>query len=85
VRLLLCELWDAPSRDSLDERCVPQWSVPSDPATVAGAHLSGLRAFQAEHGRIPCFVVCAATDPYELDGVQVVPWQAFLKTLPSLW
>lgn len=53
-------------------------------ANVAGAHLSGLRAFQEEHGHIPCLVVCTAPHAYELDGVKITPWAEFLEALPSL-
>ncbi|OGX37382.1 MAG: hypothetical protein A3C53_01240 [Omnitrophica WOR_2 bacterium RIFCSPHIGHO2_02_FULL_68_15] len=52
-------------------------------ANIAGAHLSGLRAFQKDHGRVPCAVVCTAPRAYELDGVKILPWQNFLDTLPS--
>lgn len=51
---------------------------------IAGAHLSGLRAFQDEHGRVPRFVACLAARPYDLDGVHVLPWREFLNALPSL-
>lgn len=51
---------------------------------VAGAHLSGLRAFQEEHPRTPCFVVCSAPHPYRIGDVKILPWQNYLRQLPDL-
>jgi predicted AAA+ superfamily ATPase len=54
-------------------------------ANISGAHLSGLRAFREEHSRTPRFVACLAARPYELEGVQVLPWREFLEMVPSLF
>lgn len=51
---------------------------------IAGAHLSGIRAFREEHPTVPCAVVCTAGHSYELDGVKILPWSGYLKQLPML-
>jgi predicted AAA+ superfamily ATPase len=51
---------------------------------IAGADFSGLRSFHAERPRVPLSVVCNAAEPYETDGVSVVPWRRFLEGLPGL-
>jgi len=48
---------------------------------VSSAALSGIRAFREEHGKVPCSVICTASNPYELDGVKIVPWQRYLSEL----
>jgi hypothetical protein len=51
---------------------------------ISGADFSGLRSFRKEHPRVPLSVVCTAVEPYDADGVRVVPWMNFLKSLPDL-
>ncbi len=53
-------------------------------ARIAGAHLSGIRAFREEHPRVPCAVVCTAPHAYEEGGVRILPWQRYLRRLPDL-
>lgn len=48
---------------------------------VSSAALSGIRAFREEHRTIPCSVICTTSNPYELDGVKIVPWQQYLSEL----
>jgi len=48
---------------------------------ISGAHLSGLRAFQEDYPRTPCFVVCTAPNAYELDRVKILPWQKYLERI----
>jgi predicted AAA+ superfamily ATPase len=48
---------------------------------IAGADLSGLRAFREEHAEVPCFVVCTAPHAFEVDGVKVLPWKQFLDRM----
>ncbi len=50
---------------------------------IAGAHLSGIRAFQEEHPRVPCFIVCGASHAHSLGNVKVLPWQGYLRQLPE--
>ena len=51
---------------------------------IAGAHLSGLRAFRQEHPDVPCYVVSTMQNPYKIDTVQVLPWKEFLNLIPQL-
>ena len=51
---------------------------------IAGAHLSGLRSFRDENPKVSCNVICTASNPYELDGVQVLPWKDYLESLHSV-
>ncbi|MBI3615389.1 MAG: ATP-binding protein [Candidatus Omnitrophica bacterium] len=53
-------------------------------AYIGGADLSGIRAFKEEHSRIPCFLVCTASHPYDIGDVRILPWQTYLRRLPSL-
>jgi predicted AAA+ superfamily ATPase len=52
--------------------------------TIAGADLTGLRAFSDEHPRVPRAVVCDASEPLEIEGVAIVPWRAFFEQLPKV-
>jgi hypothetical protein len=51
---------------------------------IAGADLTGLRAFSDEHPRVPRAVVCDAPEPFQLEGVRILPWRTFLEELPRL-
>jgi predicted AAA+ superfamily ATPase len=51
---------------------------------IAGADLSGLRAFRDDHPEVPLAVICNAPEPFTLDGVRVLPWKAYLEELPGL-
>ncbi len=51
---------------------------------ISGADLSGLRAFQDEHPRVPRAITCDSAEPYELDGVRVFPWRIYLEELPGI-
>jgi predicted AAA+ superfamily ATPase len=48
---------------------------------IAGADLSGLRAFYADHPKVPLSVICTAPEPYELDGVRVLPWRMYFQDI----
>ena len=49
--------------------------------TITGASLSGLRSFQAENSRVPCYVVCNCDQPYTIEGVEIINWQEYLQTI----
>ncbi len=51
---------------------------------VAGADLTGLRAFREEYPKVPLAMVCDVPEPHELEGVRIMPWGAFLAALPSI-
>lgn len=51
---------------------------------VSGADLSGLRAFREEHPQVPRAIICNAAEPYELEGVRVLPWKSYLEVLPEI-
>ncbi len=53
--------------------------------TVAGADLSGLRAFREEHPKVPCAVVSLAPHAYQIESVRVLPWATYLKELRDLF
>ena len=53
-------------------------------ATIAGAQLSGLRAFREEYPEVPGMVVCRAENAYDLDGFHVMGWQKYLRRLNEL-
>lgn len=52
-------------------------------ANVSGAHLSGIRAFQEEHPRIPSFVISTVPHAYEMGKVKILPWETYLSQLPA--
>jgi predicted AAA+ superfamily ATPase len=51
---------------------------------IAGADLSGLRSFHDAHPEVPCVVVAKVPEPFELDGVEIVPWRQFFARWPTL-
>jgi predicted AAA+ superfamily ATPase len=51
---------------------------------LAGADLTGLRAFGEEHPRVPRTLVCDAPEPYDLEGIRILPWRQFFDDLPKL-
>lgn len=48
---------------------------------VSGADLSGLRSFYGDYPEVPCYLVCTAPEPFQLDFVQVLPWRMYLESL----
>jgi predicted AAA+ superfamily ATPase len=48
---------------------------------IAGADLSGLRAFHDDHPKVPLAIICDAAEPHELDGVRVLPWRLYFQEL----
>ncbi len=54
-------------------------------SNISGAHLSGLRTFREEHPKASCAVICLADQAYELDAVQVLPWQRYLDQIGSFF
>lgn len=48
-------------------------------SNIAGADLSGLRAFRQDHPDVPCAIVCSTEHAYTVDDVRILPWQHFLK------
>ncbi len=63
-------------------KLVAAFEIKSTPR-VAGAHLTGIRAFQEEHPKVPCAVISTASHAYSLGDVKVLPWQSYLKILPD--
>lgn len=53
-------------------------------SNVTGPHLSGLRAFRQEHPGVESFIVSRVPRLYELEGVQILPWKAYLQKLRSI-
>ena len=49
--------------------------------TITGAHLSGLRSFKSENKNVSCYIVCNCDQPYTLEGVEIIGWQNYLKTI----
>jgi len=52
--------------------------------TISGADFSGLRSFREVHRGAPLFVVCTAPQPFERDGIQIVPWRLFFEGLGGM-
>ena len=48
---------------------------------IAGAHLSGIRAFREEHPKVACHVISTAEHAFDLDGVKIMPWASYLRSL----
>ncbi len=48
---------------------------------VNSSDLSGIRSLRQEHPKVPCYVVSCVDTPYELDGVEILPWQEYLKAI----
>ena len=63
-------------------KIVGAFEIKSSPR-IAGAHLSGIRAFQEEHPKVPCFVVCTAHHASSLGNAKILPWASYLKQLPD--
>ncbi len=53
-------------------------------SNIAGAHLSGLRAFRDEHPKVPCAVISTSSNTYEIDKIKILSWQIYLERLSSL-
>lgn len=53
-------------------------------SNISGSHLSGLRAFKEENPKSPAYMVCLAKNKYELNKVEILPWDNYLKLLPDL-
>lgn len=51
---------------------------------VTSEYLSGLRAFASEHPKVPCFVVARVPEPFELEGVTVLPWERYLLEIAAM-
>ena len=50
-------------------------------STISGAHLSGIRAFQEEHPKVPCHVVCTVDQSYAIGNVKILPWMTYLEQI----
>lgn len=50
-------------------------------AAIGGSDLSGLKALRQDEPKIPAFVVCNAAQPYEKDGIGILPWREFLSEI----
>lgn len=48
---------------------------------VSGADLSGLRAFRDDYPKTKLFVISNVPNVYEIDSIQVLPWQEYLQSL----
>lgn len=48
---------------------------------LTGADLTGLRSFHRDHPETPLYVVGAGDQRYRLEGVEVLPWSHYIKTL----
>lgn len=53
-------------------------------SSIAGAHLSGLRAFRDEYPKVRGEVICTTQHGYEIDRVKITPWFKFLERLGDL-
>ncbi len=51
---------------------------------IAGADLTGLRAYRDEYPRVPLAVVCDVPEPHEMEGIRIMPWGTFLGELPRI-
>ncbi len=49
--------------------------------TIRSSELSGLRSLRQEFPDVPCYVIACVDVPFELDHVQILPWQEYLKTI----
>lgn len=46
---------------------------------VGGDDFSGLRAFRSDNQDTPLTLVYCGLNPYETDGIRVIPWEMFLE------
>lgn len=53
-------------------------------ANVSGNDFSGLRSFSDAHPGVPRYVVCTAPEPFERDGVSVLPWRRFFERISEV-
>jgi predicted AAA+ superfamily ATPase len=51
---------------------------------VGGDDFSGLRAFRRDNPETPLTVVYRGQQPYQTDGIRVIPWQQFLAEFCTL-
>lgn len=51
---------------------------------ISGSDLTGLRSFRQDHPEAKRLAVCTAPRPYDIGGVEVLPWQYYIKKLPEL-
>jgi len=52
--------------------------------TIHSTTLSGLRSYLQENPDVPCFVINLAKDAYKINNIKIIPWEQYLKTLPTL-
>jgi uncharacterized protein len=51
---------------------------------VRGSGLTGLRSLREAHPEAQCFVVAMVPEPFQIEGVEVLPWREFFTRWPSL-
>lgn len=51
---------------------------------VGGNDFSGFRSFCADNPKVPCFLVCEASEPYQEGTIEVLPWMEYLKRLREI-
>lgn len=51
---------------------------------VSMEYLSGLSAFHEEHPKVPRYVVARVPKVYDLNGIQVLPWESYLNIVTEL-
>lgn len=51
---------------------------------VTGAHLSGLRAFHADHPKVPLYIASLVPRSYRIENVKILPWVDFLSELNNI-
>lgn len=50
---------------------------------ITGPDLSGLRSFAEAHPDVPRLIVATVPEPFQVDGVEVLPWARFFADLPD--
>lgn len=50
---------------------------------VGGDDFSGFRSFKNDNPKVPCFLICEASEPYKQGEIEVLPWVDYLKQLPE--
>lgn len=48
---------------------------------VTKEYLSGLRSFSEEYPNVPCYAVARVPEAFNVDSVNVLPWEKYLKEL----
>lgn len=49
--------------------------------SLGSRDFSGLRSFRQENSQVPCYVIADVQEPYQSQGIQILPWQHYLAKL----